>query len=308
MYNLLVSGNSETWEGMTFDVPAGRALREFTDDYLTTRFASFDEDAIAQLTSFPALFAYESLHKKAAQIGRVTRIQSRGAAARIQFALAPDFPPIETAALLQIAIELDITDWEMNRAHWALKDVDLMSVLLRAGLIAIEEIRTLHLEPFPTINQLVETLEQIEVRPTIFRIPEAERDLDLVSVMMPFGAGFKSVYQAIAEACEDAKLRCQRADDIWEETEVIQEIFSLIYRSAIVVCDFTGQNPNVFYEAGIAHTLGRSVVPITQIKDHVPFDLQHHRFLQYLDNDEGRADLKHKLTRQLATLHRQGQA
>jgi hypothetical protein len=308
MYNLLVSGHSESWEGTAFDVPAGRVLREFTDDYLTTRFASLDEDAIAQLTSFPALFAYEPFHKKPARIGQITRIQPRGAAARIQFALEPAFPPIETAGLLHIAAELDIINWEMNRTHWALKDVDLMLVLLKAGFIANNEIQTLHLEPFLPINESVETLEQIEVRPTIFCIPEAERDPDLVSVMMPFGAGFKSVYQAIAEACDNAKLRCQRADDIWEETEVIQEIFSLIYRSAIVVCDFTGQNPNVFYEAGIAHTLGRSVVPITQVKDHIPFDLQHHRFLQYLDNDEGRLDLKQKLTQRLGTLRRQRQA
>lgn len=196
----------------------------------------------------------------------------------------------------------------MNRTHWALKDVDLLSVLLKAKLIEVKEIRSFYFQPVPPTNELVETLEQIEVRPTIFRIPEAGREPNLVSVMMPFGAGFKAVYETILEACEKAKLRCQRADEIWEAAEVIQEIFSLIYRSAIVVCDFTGKNPNVFYEAGIAHTLGRSVVPITQVKDHIPFDLQHHRFVQYLDNDEGRADLKQKLMRRLTTLHRQRQA
>lgn len=75
MYRLLVSANSESWEGTAFDVPAGRALREFTEDYLITRFASFGEDAIAQLMSFPALFAYESSNNKSARIGRITRIQ-----------------------------------------------------------------------------------------------------------------------------------------------------------------------------------------------------------------------------------------
>jgi hypothetical protein len=73
-----------------------------------------------------------------------------------------------------------------------------------------------------------------------------------------------------------------RADDIWDENEILQDIFSLIYRSSIVVCDFTQQNPNVFYEAGIAHTLGRSVVPISQNEHDVPFDLKHHRYLKYV--------------------------
>ena len=77
--------------------------------------------------------------------------------------------------------------------------------------------------------------------------------------MMPFTAGFNNVYAAIEQAANAAGMVCQRADNIWEEDEVIQDIFSLIYRSGIVVCDFTGQNPNVFYEAGIAHTLGRAV-------------------------------------------------
>jgi hypothetical protein len=99
-------------------------------------------------------------------------------------------------------------------------------------------------------------------------------------------------------------LRCQRADDIWEEDEVIQDIFSLIYRSAIVVCDFTAQNPNVFYEAGIAHTLGRPVVPIAQHQNDVPFDLRHYRFIPYLDNGEGRAALTDHIARRLRTLRR----
>jgi hypothetical protein len=63
--------------------------------------------------------------------------------------------------------------------------------------------------------------------------------------------------------------------------------FSLIFRAAIVVCDFSGRNANVFYEAGIAHTLGKQVVPLSQSKDDVPFDLGHHRYLQYLNNGEG---------------------
>jgi len=122
--------------------------------------------------------------------------------------------------------------------------------------------------------------------------------------MMPFRAEFAHVFEAIASACTGAQLRCLRADDIWEETEVIQDVFSLIYRSSIVVCDFSGQNANVFYEAGIAHTLGRPVIPIAQNASDVPFDLHHHRYIHYHNNGEGLEALIGRLTRRLHTLHR----
>lgn len=81
--------------------------------------------------------------------------------------------------------------------------------------------------------------------------------------------------------------RTLRAKDIWENSAIIQDVFSLIFRAQIVVCDFTNKNPNVFYEAGIVHTLGKHVVPITQYLSDTLFDLQHHRALHYLNNTEG---------------------
>jgi len=68
------------------------------------------------------------------------------------------------------------------------------------------------------------------------------------------------------------------------------------------VCDFSGKNPNVFYEAGIAHTLGKHVVPITQSKQDIPFDLQHHRHAKYLNNGEGLEKLKQELYSRFVTL------
>jgi hypothetical protein len=82
----------------------------------------------------------------------------------------------------------------------------------------------------------------------------------------------------------------------------VQDIFELIYRSSIVIVDFSGRNPNVFYEAGIAHTLGKNVIPITQSIDDIPFDLRHHRVLKYLNNSEGLQELKRSLEKRLKVL------
>jgi len=69
-----------------------------------------------------------------------------------------------------------------------------------------------------------------------------------------------------------------------------------------VVCDFSGRNANVFYEAGIAHTLGKHVVPITQNPEDIPFDLRHHRYARYLNNNEGCKALETDLKNRFQTL------
>jgi hypothetical protein len=70
----------------------------------------------------------------------------------------------------------------------------------------------------------------------------------------------------------------------------------------VVVVDFTNKNPNVMYETGIAHTLGKHVVPITQSLYDLPSDMQHHRVLQYLPNGEGLRTLEQSLGKKLASL------
>lgn len=146
---------------------------------------------------------------------------------------------------------------------------------------------------------------RIVFQPTVFKVPTDQPDPDLVSAMMPFSEGFKPVYSSIESAASRNFMRCQRADNIWQESAVIQDIFGLIFRSFIVVCDFTGKNPNVFYEAGIAHTLGKHVIPITQSAEDIPFDLRHHRYIAYLNNGEGRAWLEQQLVERINTLKQQ---
>jgi len=142
----------------------------------------------------------------------------------------------------------------------------------------------------------------LKITPHVFSIPQKKIDNKLVSVMMPFSKEFQEVYNSIKLSCEDADMICQRADDIWRNSEIIQDIFDLIFTSSIVVADFSLRNANVFYEIGIAHTLGKQVIPIAQRKEDVPFDLYHHRVLVYDNNGEGRNLLREKLASRITTI------
>ena len=301
MYHLVVAGNPETYDGEPVILERRRALQEFTDATLSERYGQLTDASIADLKRFPALFAHEHANRKDARLGWITKIQVRPDEARFSYIFDDSFPPISWEQVKALEWDLAIDNFELNRTHWALKDVELFDVLLEND--QLPEDRLLPVPPEGPLRRYMQPARaSIEVAPTAFRIPEEPKDPRLVSVMMPFEAALDPVYTTIGKVCRELDLNCGRADDIFDHSEVIQDVFSLIYRSAVVICDFSGSNPNVYYEAGIAHTLGQPVVPLTQVQEHVTFDLRHHRFIQYLNNTEGLQALKPKLERRLRRL------
>lgn len=154
-----------------------------------------------------------------------------------------------------------------------------------------------------TAHRSPDKATKITFSPRVFEVPEAiEPRKNLVAIMMPFG-GFNEVHKAIKTACTEAGLESKRADDIWDNSTILQDIFDLIYAAEIVVSDFTGKNPNVMYETGIAHTLGKHVIPITQTLEHVPSNLHGHRALLYVGaNSQGLKKLTADLCERLSTI------
>ncbi len=149
------------------------------------------------------------------------------------------------------------------------------------------------------LHNKMSTNELITVSPSCFKVPSRDIQPESVAVMMPFKQEYDNVYDTIKETCRKYGFECHRADDFWNDSMIIQDIFELIYCSLIVIVDFSEKNPNVFYEAGIAHTLGRNVIPITQSIEDIPFDLNHHRHIDYTNNEEGLEKLKMKLEKRL---------
>jgi hypothetical protein len=143
---------------------------------------------------------------------------------------------------------------------------------------------------------------RITFAPNVFDIPPTSVEQDLIAVMMPFNPAFSPIYNAIKDACGRARVWCLRADDIWEQSSIIQDVFNLVFRAQLIIVDFSGKNPNVMYETGIAHTLGKTVIPISQVRADIPFDLQHHRVLSYFPNAQGLADLTNALHERICYL------
>jgi len=56
---------------------------------------------------------------------------------------------------------------------------------------------------------------RLTICPRVFELPKAPSDPLLVAIMMPFEAGFASVYAAIKVARSNAGFTCERVDNIW---------------------------------------------------------------------------------------------
>lgn len=145
-------------------------------------------------------------------------------------------------------------------------------------------------------------LDQLAVDP-LFGSPRSWRKDGWadVFVLMPFSPSLKPVYEDhIRRVTEDLKIRCERADDFFTAGSIIDEVWSAIFNAKICIADCTGRNPNVFYEVGIAHTLGRPCVLIAQSLEDIPFDLRHRRAIVYSFTPRGMADFESTLSKALA--------
>lgn len=274
MFNFIVAWGGSGKIGNSGELNVSRIF-----EYTNENIKDFDKKdvtlTLTKLIKFPCLFMIEGKTDEKAAVGMVNSVNIRGNNVSLKCEFDSKVPYFKNSFFYSNRQDLDIDEFEFSRNHWAVKEVDLYRFLL---------------------------LKDISIgrqRPLVFSIPKHESIKCTSSAMMPFDKSFDKVYESIQIASKNLSLECKRADVIWENQSIIQDVVSLIDRSCIVVCDCTGRNPNVFYEVGIAHTLGREVILITQADNDIPFDLQHIRYLKYLNNSEGLTALTKSLEKRM---------
>ncbi|MFC1822989.1 restriction endonuclease [Thermodesulfobacteriota bacterium] len=122
------------------------------------------------------------------------------------------------------------------------------------------------------------TIEREDIQKTIIE----KTNKKYAFILMPFHESFDDIYWfGIRGAVEDAGLYCERADEIQYTGGVIEKIVNQIKKADVVIAEMSDMNPNVFYEVGIAHTMGKKVALVVKnIKD-IPFDLRNQNHIVY---------------------------
>jgi hypothetical protein len=122
-------------------------------------------------------------------------------------------------------------------------------------------------------------------------------------VLMPFNESLRGVYtDHIKPTIERVGLECIRGDSIFDNKPIMEDVWKGIFSSRVVIADLTGRNPNVFYELGICHTLGKEVILMTQKPEDVPFDIQHLRYIVYAYTPPGMRKFEAELEATVRTL------
>lgn len=119
-----------------------------------------------------------------------------------------------------------------------------------------------------------------------------------VFCIMKFEQAFDDLYQdVIKPQCEKFGLRAIRADENYASTPIINDIVQEISRAAIIICDITMDNPNVFYELGYAHALRKTTILLadSQKRTTLPFDVSGYRTIFYLNTIAGKKKIEESL-------------
>lgn len=101
-------------------------------------------------------------------------------------------------------------------------------------------------------------------------------------VLMPFAPEFNEIYNLfIVPTVTQVGYDVTRADDLLSQRNILRDILESIAMSDLVIADLTKTNPNVYYELGLAHSLRKPVILLTQSVEDLPFDLRSYRVIPY---------------------------
>lgn len=102
-----------------------------------------------------------------------------------------------------------------------------------------------------------------------------------VFVAMPFDRAFDDVYHlCICPIVERVYGQCTRMDQLYPQGAVVDAISDCIHHADLVIADLSRSNPNVTFELGVAKTLQKPLILISQ-PGVIPFDLRHLPVIHY---------------------------
>jgi hypothetical protein len=136
----------------------------------------------------------------------------------------------------------------------------------------------------------VRNIEMREQRPQAF-------------VVMQFTDEFNALYrEVIKPACELFGYECIRADDIYRNGLIINDITASIREASVVVADITPNNANVFYEVGYSHAIKKPTILLAEKDRELPFDVSAFRTVFYENTIGGKTQVEERLKKHLGSL------
>jgi nucleoside 2-deoxyribosyltransferase len=94
----------------------------------------------------------------------------------------------------------------------------------------------------------------------------------------------------IEPVCEELGFKVTRVDKLYSVDRIDNTIYEYLTKADLVIADMSDHNPNVFYEMGFRHALGKPLIPIMVEGTKIPFDVANLRTITYVTNDLKKAN------------------
>jgi len=125
-----------------------------------------------------------------------------------------------------------------------------------------------------------------------------------IFVAMQYTAPYFAIYEEVINPIvTQFGYTCSRGDLIYTPTPILKDITDSISKSVAIIADITPDNPNVFYEIGYSHAIGRPTILLCDTtRPRIPFDVSGFRTIYYENTIPGKSEVEKNLTLFLKTL------
>lgn len=123
-------------------------------------------------------------------------------------------------------------------------------------------------------------------------------------IVMQFSKNYDELYEeVIRPTCEKYGFECIRADEIYTNGQIIEDVLSSIRNANLVIADITPDNPNVFYELGYAHGINKPAILLCdRQREKLPFDISGTRAIFYDNSISRKTKVEEALLKHLANI------
>ena len=112
----------------------------------------------------------------------------------------------------------------------------------------------------------------------------------------------RAVYaDGIKAAVESLGIRCVRADETHFTGPIMDQVLYRISKAYFIVADLTNERPNCYYELGVAHALGKTVIHIIDKSTRKHFDVLGQPFIEFTDPQDLRSQLRERILKLVLT-------
>lgn len=117
-------------------------------------------------------------------------------------------------------------------------------------------------------------------------------DPHMIFVLTPFEESEMDAFLRIKDICLKNDFNCIRGDEKFISGDIFPHIVEMIIRARLIIANIGTRNPNVYYELGIAQSLGKKTILVSHTINDTPFDIKSQQIVIYRNQE----DLEKKLT------------